>query len=183
MLGNVQGDAYYLGMKQSYDVLRYNLELQPMDVYLWKYLRLRPRNFPDIRIAQFAWMLDNYPGLFYRLTCGSDPAAFILKMVIGTSRYWMAHYRLNKYGQWEKKIMGKDRLSGLLINAVVPVLSAFMHEQERTSNLRDVSYIPLRLPVENNRIIRIWRSFGIPVRDGLSSQAILQLTKRLDLLK
>ena len=183
MLSNPDGDAYYLAMKKTYDLIRHALELQPMEAYLWKYLRLRPMNFPDIRIAQFAWMLDRYPALFYRISNIGDPAACWMNMQLSTSGYWLTHFRLNKPGQWQEKIVGPERLSGLLINAVVPVLCTYMRDQGRIINLLEISDIPARLPFENNRVIRTWKSLGIPVRDGFSSQAILQLTKKLGLIK
>ena len=183
MLSSTDGDAYYMEMKKTYDYFRHGLELQAMEAYLWKYLRLRPMNFPDIRIAQFAWMLDKYPALFYSLSSVSDPAAFLMKMKLGTSRYWTTHFRLNKPGYWKEKLIGPEKLSGLLINAVVPVLCAYMHEQGRRVNFLEISQIPVHLPVENNRVIRAWKRLGIPVRDGFSSQAILQLTKKLGLIK
>jgi hypothetical protein len=178
MLSSKHGDAYYLSLQKSYDLLRHRLRLQPMESYLWKYLRLRPMNFPDIRIAQFAWMLDKYPALFYRLSNANDPAAFFMKMKLGTSLYWMTHFRLNKPGQWREKVVGPERISGLLINAVVPVLCTYLRDRGNMANLLEIYDIPVRLPFENNRVIRVWKSLGIPVRDGFSSQAILQLTNK-----
>jgi hypothetical protein len=183
LLNSTEGDDYYVALRRTYDLFRQRFELQPMEAYLWKYLRLRPMNFPDIRIAQFAWMLDKYPLLFYHITNVPDPADFMMKMKLMSSRYWTTHYRLNEPGQLREKIVGKERLSGLLINAVVPVLCAYLHDQGRNVNLFEITHIPVRLPVENNQIIRLWKSLGIPVRDGFSSQAVLQLTKKLGLIK
>jgi hypothetical protein len=183
MLSSKDGDAYYGSLQKSYEHLRCRLRLQPMESYLWKYLRLRPMNFPDIRIAQFAWMLDKYPGLFYQLSGMEDPASFIMNMKICTSEYWKFHYRLNKAGQWREKMVGGERLSGLLINAIVPVLYLYNLHSGRLEELSQISQIPAKLPCENNRVIRVWKRLGIPVNDGFSSQAILQLTKKLGLIK
>jgi len=183
MLCNPDGDAYYLAMKKTYDLFRHMLKLQPIDSYLWKYLRMRPMNFPDIRIAQFAWMLDKYPALFYRLTSVSDPAAFFKNMKLGTSRYWKIHFRLNKSGQWQEKVVGPERLAGLIINAVVPVLCTYMLEQGRIFNFLEISNIPVHLPAENNKAVRAWKSLGFPVNDGFSSQAILQLKNKYCIFK
>jgi len=177
-LNNPDGDPYYLSLKKTYGHICRILELQPMEAHLWKYLRLRPMNFPDIRIAQFAWMLDKYPALFYRLTRVDDPAAFLMSMRLGTSRYWMSHFRLNKPGQWREKVVGPERLAGLLINAVVPVLCTYMLDQGKSFNFLEISNIPAHLPYENNRLVRAWIYRGIPVADGISSQAILHLTNK-----
>jgi len=74
MLSRPDGDAYYLEMKKTYNFFRYSLNLKPMETHIWKYLRMRPMNFPDVRIAQFAWMLEKYPFLFYQLSSVDDPA-------------------------------------------------------------------------------------------------------------
>jgi hypothetical protein len=178
LLSSPDGDAYYLALKKTYEFIRNWLKLQPMEAYLWKYLRLRPMNFPDIRIAQLAWMLDKYPALFYRLASVNDPAACVMNMKLGTSRYWTTHFRLNKPGEWQEKIVGQERLSGLLINAVVPVLYTYMRDHGRRIDLFEISNIPARLPFENNRVVRVWKSLGFPIEDGFSSQAILQLTNK-----
>ena len=182
LLDKPDGDAYYLALKKTYDYLRHHFKLPPMEAYLWKYLRLRPMNFPDIRIAQFAWMLEKYPVLFYSLTGAADPAAFVMNMRLGTSRYWMTHFRLNKQGQLQEKFVGPERLSGLLINAVVPVLCTYMRDQGMSEHLLEISHIPAHLPVENNQVVRVWRSLGMPANNGFTSQALLQLTKKLGLL-
>lgn len=183
MLNSEEGDGYYRSMKKTFNFFRQGLELQPMEVHLWKYLRLRPMNFPDIRIAQFAWMIDKYPALFHHLSSVSDPGSFIMKMRLSTSRYWMTHYRLNKPSQCREKVVGPERVAGLLINAVVPVLCTYMLDQGRIFNFLEISNIPAGLPFENNRLIRAWKSLGIPAKDGLSTQAILQITKKLGLIK
>ncbi len=154
-----------------------------MEAHLWKYLRMRPLNFPDIRIAQFAWMLEKYPLLFYRLSSVDDPAAFFMKMKLRTSPYWMTHFRLNKPGECREKVVGPEKLSRLVINAIVPVLCAYMSEQGRMANLLEISNISFRLPAENNSVVRAWRSLGFPVRDSFSSQAVMQLTKKLGFIK
>ena len=154
-----------------------------MEAHLWKYLRMRPLNFPDIRIAQFAWMLEKYPMLFYRLSSEDDPAAFLMKMKLRTSKYWMTHFRLNKSGKLREKVVGPEKLSCLVINAIIPVLCAYMSEQGRMVNLLEISNISFRLPAENNSVVRAWKGLGIPIRDSFSSQALLQLTKKLGFIK
>lgn len=183
MLKRPEGDSYYLALKETYTFLRGKLDLHPMDGYLWKYLRLRPMNFPEIRIAQFAWMVDKYPTLFSHLSGIEDPVSFIMKMKISTSQYWTFHYRFNKPGQYREKIVGAERLSGMLINAVVPVLCLYNLNLGRLKELFQISHIPAQLPCENNRVIRLWKRLGIPVNDGFSSQAILQLTDKYCIFK
>ena len=52
ILGDQDGDEYYLKLKREYENLAHKFQLTPMDVTRWRFLRLRPNNFPHIRIAQ-----------------------------------------------------------------------------------------------------------------------------------
>ena len=54
ILGDIDGDEYYLRLKREYEYLAHKFELSPMDVTHWRFLRLRPNNFPHVRIAQLA---------------------------------------------------------------------------------------------------------------------------------
>jgi len=79
--------------------------------------------------------------------------------------------------------VGPEKLSSLVINAIVPVLCAYMSEQGCMANLLEISNISFRLPAENNSVVRAWKGLGFPIRDSFSSQALLQLTKKLGFIK
>jgi len=151
---------------------------QPIDGFLWKFLRLRPDNFPTIRISQLAFSLDKYPDIFRQLVGADDPLDFVMKMEIRASEYWTSHYRFGSKSPAREKRMGKNRLRGLFINAFLPVLFAY-HRIDRKS-LIDVDFQGLMagMPAEDNRIIRMWKSLGREVPDVFSSQALLQLTNK-----
>ena len=171
-------DNYYRELRISYQGLQGKLELQPMDGFLWKFLRLRPGNFPTIRISQFACCLEKYPPLFDQLMDMDDPADFVMKMDIPASGYWLSHYRFHQKSPEMKKKVGTSRLHGLLINAILPVLFAAQSILGRHKNSPDIPGILALIPPEDNRIIRMWKSLGWEVPDGFSSQALLQLTNK-----
>ncbi len=169
---------YYNELCQRYHFLQSKLRLQPNDGFLWKFLRLRPVNFPTIRISQFAWLIENYPDLFELLMDQQDPVAFVIKMDIRASEYWTSHYRFHRRSPPRQKSMGRSHLYGLLINAILPVLFTAHQFRGKPGCAPDIPGIMTRIPPEDNRIIRIWKSLGREVPDGFSSQALLQLTNK-----
>ena len=89
-------DAYYSELRQRYRYLQHKLGLQSIGGFLWKFLRLRPDNFPTIRISQFASSLEKYPDLFRQLLDHPDPLDFVMKMEIRASVYWDFHFRFQR---------------------------------------------------------------------------------------
>ncbi len=171
-------NPYYQELCQRYVFLQSKIGLQPIEGFLWKFLRLRPDNFPTVRISQLACLLENYPDLFRQLLDHPDPLGFVWEMEIKASAYWNTHYRFQRESPPKEKSMGLERRNGLFINAILPVLFAESLIRAKAHRVQELPKLLLRIPPEDNRIIRIWKSLGMIVPDGFSSQALLQLTKR-----
>jgi hypothetical protein len=171
-------DDYYKELKGIYGKSKNQLDLPAMDGFLWKFLRLRPDNFPTIRISQLACSLGRYPDLFEMLVDADDPVDFIQNLEIRASGYWTTHYRFGRRSPARVKQMGKNRLTGLYVNAFLPVLLAFRRVDSRSGLDFDLVGSLTRIKPEDNRIIRMWRSLGRDVPDIFSSQALLQLTNK-----
>ncbi|MFC2115117.1 DUF2851 family protein [Bacteroidota bacterium] len=173
-----ENDEYFNELCQRYRLLQHNLRLRSIDGFLWKFLRLRPGNFPTIRISQFANILELYPDLFTRLINQKDPVAFVMKMDIRASEYWNSHYRFHRDSHIKEKKMGKGHLQGMLINAILPVLYTAKRHGKETAFALDIPAILAQMPPEDNHIIRVWKSLGREVPSGYTSQALLQLTNK-----
>lgn len=171
-------DPYYSELYQRYGVLKRKMDLQSIDGFLWKYLRLRPDNFPTIRISQLACSLEKNPDMFSQLVDQPDPLDMVLKLEIRASEYWTSHYRFNRKSPERGKCMGKHRITGLYINAIMPVILAYRRHIGRPLDLDDFISSKHRIPAEDNRIIRMWKSLGLEVPDVFYSQALLQLTNK-----
>jgi hypothetical protein len=63
-LNDQNDDEYYNLLVSEYRMLRSKFNLKPLEKHLWKFLRLRPCNFPTIRLAQFARLLFKSSFLF-----------------------------------------------------------------------------------------------------------------------
>lgn len=171
------GDGYYLRLKKEYTYLQHKFGLIPMDASLWRFLRLRPANFPHIRIAQLACLYHRAYGLLSRImeTETLQGVRDILKG--GTSEYWLTHYTFGGSSPSRPKTLSNTSLDLLIINTVVTFLYAYgLHKGNRVLCARAGSFLE-ELKAENNYITRMWEQCGMKTSNAADSQALIQLKK------
>ncbi len=64
LLQKVFSDDYPKSLKKEYLFLRKKYNLVPVDPHLWRFMRMRPSNFPTIRISQFSDLIYQSSHLF-----------------------------------------------------------------------------------------------------------------------
>jgi hypothetical protein len=168
-------DEYYLDLIREYKILSAKYSLHPVHGWIWKFARLRPANFPTLRISQLASMLSVTGGLFSRTIEANDINQLRRLFEVTASGYWDDHFVFGKRSRSYTKSTGSQATDILLINAVVP--SIFVYGQSRDSWLiceRAISFLELIDP-EDNSIIDEWRSTGIEADSAFISQALIQL--------
>lgn len=148
-----------------------------MDASLWRFLRLRPTNFPHIRIAQLACLYHRAYGLLSRImeTETLQGVRDILKG--GTSEYWLTHYTFGGSSPSRPKALSNTSLDLLIINTVVTFLYAYgLHKGNPVLCARAGSFLE-ELKAENNYITRMWEQYGMKASNAADSQALIQLKK------
>ena len=168
-------DEYYRSLIKEYRILSAKYSLKPIHGWLWKFSRLRPANFPTVRLSQLAAMLSVTGGLFSKVLEAS--AVMQLKDLFGVtaSQYWDNHYIFGKKTRNTSKNTGSQAVSIFLINAVIPVI--FVYGKSRDSNIiceRALSFLE-KLPAEENSILDEWSEAGIEAESAFYSQALIQL--------
>lgn len=177
ILEDSDGDGYHLRLKKEYTYLQHKFGLIPMDASLWRFLRLRPANFPHIRIAQLACLYHRAYGLLSRImeTETLQGVRDILKG--GTSEYWLTHYTFGGSSPSRPKTLSNTSLDLLIINTVVTFLYAYgLHKGNRVLCARAGSFLE-ELKAENNYITRMWEQCGMKASNAADSQALIQLKK------
>ena len=177
ILEDSDGDGYYLRLKKESTYLQHKFGLIPMDASLWRFLRLRPANFPHIRIAQLACLYHRAYGLLSRImeTETLQGVRDILKG--GTSEYWLTHYTFGGSSPSRPKTLSNTSLDLLIINTVVTFLYAYgLHKGNRVLCARAGSFLE-ELKAENNYITRMWEQCGMKASNAADSQALIQLKK------
>lgn len=179
MLSSSQKDDYPNALSKEYNFLSKKYDLKKPDFINWKLLRLRPSNFPTIRISQLAAIYASNNLMFDKLLNGTLIDIQNLFENIVASPYWDKHYLFDKQSDTKKpKTLGKSRINIILINAVVPII--FLYGKIRgESKFIDKSLALLEsLPAEKNRIVSKWKNLGLRSRSAFDSQALIHLKTR-----
>jgi hypothetical protein len=171
-----QDDDYLHQLTQEYDYLKHKYQLitDKINKSHWKFFRLRPANFPTIRIAQFAQLLHRQPQLF-NLLIHSSVKDLIKQLDIIQSVYWQQHYQFASPSKAKIPGLGKASIDNVLINTVVPLLVAYGKSQDEQTYIDKAIDILQSLPAEHNKITRYWQKLGMSVNHAFDSQALIEL--------
>lgn len=170
------GDDYFLSLRKEYSYLYKKYNLSGIELHLWKFMRLRPINFPTVRIAQLAMLIHHSSALFSRILETKDLDELRKLFEVSASEYWDTHYRFNKISDENRpKVLGKTAFDNLVINTVVPMLFVW-GEQHLDQAMKDRALNWLeKLAPESNQIIRKWNELGVESCSAFETQALLQL--------
>jgi hypothetical protein len=168
-------DEYTLRLKEEYDHLRHKYSLKPLDQHLWKFMRLRPINFPTLRLAQFAALINTIPGLFRKILETENLPSLVKIFSVQPSVYWDTHYKFGAVSAVRKKILGEESSRTLLINTVIPVIFLYGHKRDDDKlKTRAIEFLS-HLPPEKNAVITRWEKAGVRAGSALDTQALLQV--------
>ncbi|MBL7969677.1 MAG: DUF2851 family protein [Prolixibacteraceae bacterium] len=173
------GDDYFLSLRKEYSFLYKKYNLSGIESHLWKFMRLRPVNFPTIRIAQLAMLIHHSSALFSRILETENMDDLRKLFSVKASEYWDSHYRFNKISEENHpKVLGETAFENLVINTIVPLLFVY-GDQHLDQKMKDRALLLLEnLAPESNQIIRKWHELGIESRSAFETQALLQLKNR-----
>lgn len=170
-------DDYSAQLTREYAYLAHKFELQPSEHLRWKMLRMRPGNFPHVRIAQLANLYHRSQGMLSQLLLASTVKELRDLLRGGTSLYWLTHYVFGEPSPARPKTLSDASIDLLIINTVIPFLYAYGKHKgeerltERAGNLLE------QLKPENNYIIRLWKECGLQAAHAGDSQALIQLKR------
>ena len=170
-------DDYYQHLQKEYVYLAHKFNFKPVSHSIWRFLRLRPANFPHIRIDQLAHLYYmRKAGLSQIIACTSLKEAREA-LTTSVTPYWKNHYSFGAESPRKEKKTSTVSLNLLLINAVIPTLFAYgRHKQDERLCERAFSFLE-QLKAENNHIVRTWQRVGLNVETAADSQALIQLKK------
>lgn len=176
-LEDAEEDAYTLLLKREYDLLRkkYGLDGRQMNLAQWKFLRLRPANFPTIRIAQLAALLTKQKGLFSKML-EADSYEEVYKLLdVEQSVYWHKHYQFGEESKSNVPALGETSIQNIIINTIAPVLVAYGKIHDEQSYIDRGTELLQHIPAEDNKITRQWRPLDFKVKSAFDSQALIEL--------
>ena len=168
-------DGYFNRLKNEYKYLAHKFSLTPMNRTMWKFLRLRPQNFPHIRISQLATLYHERKTSLSQLVECMNVDEMRRMLSTHVTEYWATHYTFGAESASNSKSMSPFSINLLMINTAIPMLFAYgRHTCDDT--LCDRAFDMLeQLKAEDNHIIRMWKECGLKVATAGDSQALIQL--------
>lgn len=174
LLESVFEEDYPLLLQREYRYLQKKLSLQPVAVPL-QFLRMRPGNFPTIRLSQLAALIQQSSHIFSKLLETEQLSAVTSFFDISANDFWHYHYTFHLASPFKPKTLGADSIQNIVINTLAPVLFAYgLHhgkEEYKEKALRWLS----ELAAEKNNITRGFALLGIKSKVAFDSQALIEL--------
>ncbi len=176
MLSSKYQDEYPQVLLEEYRFLASKYNLKPIDKSVWRFMRMRPANFPTVRISQFANLFYRTSGMLHKIFTEKNLNNIKNLFSVNASEYWDKHYRFDIPSQNKKrKIFGNTSIDILLINAVVPFVFAYGIIQNKPElKEKAVDWLE-QIKAENNKFTRLYAGFGIKAENAMQSQAMVQL--------
>jgi len=168
-------DEYFVRLKKEYLFQQKKYGLKPIDPVAWKFSKMRPMNFPTVRIAQFSGLMYRVTFLFSQIREAKHPLEIRSMLHSEVTEYWYDHYRFGTLSSPIKKNTSNDFVDLLLINAIAPVLYHYGR------CIGDEKYIDVAIKLledigsEKNSVIDLWKQLGIPSKSSFDSQALIHL--------
>ena len=172
---NAIDDDFYKDLLREFKILSAKYSLKPMHGWLWKFSKLRPVNFPTIRISQLAAMFSVTGGLFSKVIEAKNINSLRNAFEVSASEYWDEHYVFGKMSKKISKSTGTTASDILLINAVIPVIFVYGKSRDDLEVCEKAISFLEEIKPEENTILTDWERAGIEAGSAFDSQALIQL--------
>jgi hypothetical protein len=168
-------DEYGNRLLREYQFLQKKYNLTPISSTWWKFAKMRPYNFPTIRIAQFARLLYNTHHLVSILVEINSLDEIYSVFSSMASEYWETHYSFKKESPKHSSELGGQAIETILINTVIPFLFAYGKERNNEVLTQRAYQFLMQISAEKNAIISQWKDYAIIPQNAYESQGLLQL--------
>ncbi|OYX23362.1 MAG: hypothetical protein B7Z06_10330 [Flavobacteriales bacterium 32-35-8] len=167
-------EPYYLELAKEYEFLKQKFSLSNKNVMPIQFFRLRPPNFPTIRLSQLATLYHQNQNLFSKIIEINTLEDFYDLFSVPTSSFWESHYTFGKSSSKSKKVLTKSFVDLLLINSIIPL--KFSYAKFQGHNIDDLIINLIEcITSEKNSIIEKFNSLRLVSTSALHSQGLLQL--------
>ncbi|WP_299674882.1 DUF2851 family protein [uncultured Tenacibaculum sp.] len=173
-LNEIEESEYQNELKKEYEYLKHKYQLNSLGKNEFQFFRMRPNNFPTIRLAQIATLYSSYRSLFSKLIHLDNVDDFYELLSTGVNEFWEEHYTFLKSSKKNKKQLTKSFIDLLLINTILPLKFVYLKHRDEFDETNFFKLLESIQP-EKNTIIQKFESLKISSKNALESQALIQL--------
>lgn len=174
LLNGDYSDKYPRLLQKEYAFLarKYSLVTLPKSPL---FLRMRPANFPTIRLAQLAMLVQNSTHLFSKIIAAESIKDLKVLFNVTANDYWHYHYLFDEATPYQPKKTGHQFINNILINTVIPVVFSYgQYREEQYWKDKAIHWL-LQSEKEDNSLTKKWKALGIENKAAFDSQALLEL--------
>ena len=174
LLDEVFTEDYPILLQKEFHFLKKKYNLKKIEGSL-VFLRMRPSNFPSIRLSQLAMLVHNSLHLFSKIKEGNDLKKIKQLLQVTANDYWHYHYVFGETSAFKKKKLGEQMIENILINSIIPILFAYGHyHQENIYKDRALQWLE-DIKAEKNSLTKGFVTLQIENKTAFDSQAFIQL--------
>lgn len=174
LLNQTFNDGYFKRLKQTYKYLIQKFSLENDMVVPVQFFRLRPSNFPTVRLVQLARLYNKHYNLFSKIIATQSINDFYKLFKVGVSEFWKTHYTFQTVSKSSDKILTKSFIDLLLINTIIPLKYSYNY-QKGSLNTEEIFQLAGSIKAEDNSIIKKINALKPVAKHAMDSQAFLQL--------
>ncbi|CAM1374059.1 DUF2851 family protein [Tenacibaculum xiamenense] len=173
-LGEELDEAYFRKLKKEYAYIKHKFQLKSLEKKEFQFFRMRPANFPTIRIAQLVALIVKYPDLFSRIINAKELSIFYELFSVKVDEFWREHYTFQTSSKKSNKFTSKSFINLLVINVIIPMKFVFM-KNSGGYDYEGFLTILKEVKAEKNGIISKFSELKLVSKNALDSQALIQL--------
>jgi Protein of unknown function (DUF2851) len=167
-------DKYPLMLQKEFLFYRKKYDLKLPHGKL-SFLRMRPANFPTVRLAQLAVLIHESEHLFSKIKATSSVREVRDMLDVTANDYWHYHYIFDEISDYKIKTLGVQMINNIIINTIVPVLFAYgLHHNDQEYKDKAIRWLE-EIAAEKNSITKGFEALNFFNKNALDSQALIQL--------
>lgn len=167
-------EDYPVMLQKEYAFYKNKYGLQPINNPVFS-LRMRPGNFPAVRLAQLAMLVHHSVHLFVEIKEAAEVKNVKSRFDITANDYWHYHYRFDEHSAFRKKKLGTAMIDNIVINTIAPVLFAYgNYHNEQLYKDKALQWLE-ETTAESNVITKGFEKLGLENRTAYDSQALIEL--------
>lgn len=174
LLENNMAEDYPKLLQKEYKFLQSKYKIKPVHLPI-HFLRMRPGNFPTIRLAQLAMLVHDSAHLFSKIKEAGSVKDIKQWFDVTANDYWHYHYCFDEMSAFKKKNLGAAMIDNIIINTICPVLFAYgnYHNDQKYKD-KALKWLE-ETAAEKNIITKGFQQLQIENKSAFDSQALIEL--------
>jgi hypothetical protein len=172
LIGNQISEDYPKMLDKEYQFLQSKYRLSPINQPIF-FHRMRPGNFPTIRLAQLAALFHQTSPLFARILTIKQLSGLRMLLSVTANDFWHYHYRFGETSAYKIKTAGNQLVDSVIINSVIPFLIAYGKSNNNNEFVHRAEDWLGKMPPESNSITLAYNELGISGKNAAQAQAMM----------